>query len=141
MDREQVWPRIFDPACLMCLIPGCESIVQTGPDEYRGRFRFGAASIRGTYRSIVKIIEALPPEFCIFEGEMNGTAGVVRGQARFDLIDTGADCRIDYEARGIITGVLATIHPRFIRGIAESLIKIGLVGLNNQLKSQLPHVV
>jgi uncharacterized protein len=136
VPREQVWPRIFDPISLMCLIPGCEEIVQTAPGEYKGRLRVGMAAIRGTYQSIVKVVKEVPPELCIFDGELSGPTGIVQGQAIFTLFDLGETSRIQYEGKGIITGALAFINHRFIEGAAESLIKMGLVCLNKQLKDQ-----
>ena len=136
VPRERVWPRIFDPISLMGLIPGCEEIVQTAPGEYQGKLRLGVAGIRGTYHSLVKIVEEAPPERCCFEGVLSGPTGVIQGQARFTLIDCGATSQIQYEASGVISGALATINPRFIDRTVESLVRIGLVCLNKQLKAQ-----
>jgi carbon monoxide dehydrogenase subunit G len=43
---------------------------------------------------------------------------------------------IEYQAKGLITGALAKLSPRFIEGVAQTLIKLGLANLNKQLQAQ-----
>jgi carbon monoxide dehydrogenase subunit G len=43
---------------------------------------------------------------------------------------------IEYRAKGMITGALAKLSPRFVEGVAQTLIKLGLASLNRQLQAQ-----
>jgi carbon monoxide dehydrogenase subunit G len=43
---------------------------------------------------------------------------------------------IEYEAKGMITGALAKLSPRFVKGVAQTLINMGLADLNKQLRAQ-----
>jgi carbon monoxide dehydrogenase subunit G len=40
---------------------------------------------------------------------------------------------IEYQAKGMITGALARLNPRYVEGIARTLINLGLTNLNQQL--------
>jgi hypothetical protein len=37
----------------------------------------------------------------------------------------------------MITGALAKLSPRFVEGVAQTLIKLGLANLNKQLQAQI----
>ena len=57
---EMVWPRIFDPAASMSLIPGCQQLTETAPGEFRGQIQVGVASISGVYDTLVRVVEQDP---------------------------------------------------------------------------------
>lgn len=135
---DEVWPHIFDPTSLMSLIPGCQQLEQVGPDEYRGRIQVVIAAVGGTYDSHVKVVERAAPHRCRFEGEVSGSAGRVRGSASFILreVEGGNNSFIEYQAKGMITGALAKLNPRYVEGIARTLINQGLVNLNQRLRDQ-----
>jgi carbon monoxide dehydrogenase subunit G len=136
--REQVWPFIFDPHALMGLIPGCQSIEQVSPDEYRGQVQVGVASVSGIYDTYVKIHSFHPPVTCQFQGEISGPTGLVKGTATFTLKKFGEKCTLDYQAQGLVTGALAKLSPRFIEGLVNTLLKIGLANLNKQVQHAAP---
>ena len=43
---------------------------------------------------------------------------------------------IEYQAKGMITGALAKLSPRFVEGVSQTLIKLGLANLNRQVRAQ-----
>lgn len=135
---DEVWPRIFDITSLMSLIPGCQQLEQVGPDEYRGRIQVGIAAVSGTYASHVRLIAHDPPRHCRFEGEVTGSTGRVKGEASFTLKEVeepNTSC-IEYHARGMVTGALAKLNPRYVEGVARTLINLGLANLNKQLRAE-----
>jgi carbon monoxide dehydrogenase subunit G len=134
---DKIWPRIFDPRSLMSLIPGCQQLEQVGPDEYRGQIQVGVAAVSGTYASYVRVVERDPPHRCRFEGEVSGSTGIIQGEASFTLEEVEEqDNLIEYEAEAMITGALAKLSPRFVEGVAQTLINLGLANLNKQLRAQ-----
>jgi carbon monoxide dehydrogenase subunit G len=135
---DEVWPCIFDPISLMSLIPGCQQLEQVSPDEYRGQIQVAVAAVGGTYDSRVRVVERDSPHRCRFEGEVSGSAGRVRGSASFILreVEGQNNSLIEYQAKGMITGALAKLNPRYVEGIARTLINQGLVTLNQRLRDQ-----
>ena len=131
---EQIWPRLFDPASLMSLIPGCQGITQADPDEYRGQVQVGVAAVSGQYDTYVRVVDHEPPHYCRFEGEVSGPTGMIKGQASFLLKEVEPGNLIEYEASALITGALAKLNPRFIEGVVQALIKLGLARLNQQIQ-------
>jgi len=134
---DDIWPFIFDPKSLMSLIPGCQQLEQVSTDEYRGHIQVGIAAVSGTYDSYVRVVERDPPHRCCFEGEISGATGIIKGEASFVLkeVEEGNNL-IEYQAKGTITGALAKLSPRFVEGVAQTLIKLGLANLNKQLQAQ-----
>ncbi len=132
---DEVWPHIFDPASLMSLIPGCQQLEQVSPDEYRGQIQVAIAAVSGTYDTYVRVVERDSPRHCRFEGEVSGSTGRVRGSASFTLkeVEEQKNSLIEYQAKGMITGALARLNPRYVEGIARTLINLGLTNLNQQL--------
>ena len=136
--REQVWPLIQDPASLVRLIPGCEQLEQVSPAEYRGQMQIPVAAVAGTYSTYVRLLDNPEPYLTRFEGEMNGPAGAMRGQAWFRLAagDDAATAVLTYEGQGIISGPLGRMDGRFTESVARSLLNQGLANLDRQLQEQ-----
>jgi carbon monoxide dehydrogenase subunit G len=127
---DQVWPRIFDVQSLMSLIPGCQQLEEVAPGEYRGQIQVGVAGMSGTYATTVRVVESDPPRLCRFAGEVSGTAGTITGEASFRLTEVdGGHSLLEYEAQGMITGALGKLSPRFVEGVARTLLNMGLAKL------------
>ena len=135
-SREEVWPRIFDPGSMLSLIPGCEKMELIGEDEYFGQIHLGVASISGTYETYVRVIESDPPRYCCMKVQIEGTSGVIQGQAVFSLEAMDQSSVLHYEADAMITGALSKLNPRFIEGTVHALIQLGLARLNKQLRAK-----
>lgn len=135
---EQIWPLIFDPQSLLKLIPGCEEIEQTGPNEYQSTIRVSIGPIKGAYQADIQILEVDPPHFCRMHAAVNGANGAISGQADFKLEAAGEQTHLSYHGKAIITGALGKMNPRFVEGIAKTLIKQGLDRLQKQVNQNEP---
>ena len=132
----EVWPHIFDPAELASLIPGCQRLEQVSPDEYHGTFMMWLSAISGAYETTVRVLEREEPARCRFEGEVTGPTGRVTGTATFWLAENNDQTLLTYEAQGILSGALGTDRPRFVEGVAKTLINQGLDKLNRDLQAE-----
>jgi carbon monoxide dehydrogenase subunit G len=86
----------------------------------------------------VRIIESAPPDFCRFEGEIQGKTGTIEGEAAFQIEDQNGYSLVSYTATGVITGALSLISPRFIEGAVNSMIKQGLAACEKKLRPVSP---
>ena len=132
----EVWQRLFDPASLATLIPGCERLEQLSADEYRGQMSLALPAVSGSFETYIKILEQRPPGHCRLQGEITGPTGIIAGTASFSLVSLAEEAgrtRLDYEADAIITGGLAKMPARFIEGVAGALLRTGLATLNREL--------
>ncbi len=131
--RDVVFAAICDSDALLAIIPGCREIEQTGDAEYRGLISLRLPGVVGTYRTVVRLVDADPPCRGRLEGELSGRLGTVRGEATFRLAESGDGTAIDYEGQAVITGPLARLDARFVEGLAGSLIRQGLRNLGSRL--------
>jgi len=131
---EDIWPHIFKPELLMKLIPGCQSIEQVSPEEYRTIIDIGLPAIVGRYDATVKLMDYLEPSSCRFQGLVESNAGHISGTASFTLQEVNQHkTEIKYEADAVISGHLGKLKGRFIQGVAQTLINQGLSRLNQEL--------
>jgi uncharacterized protein len=137
-SRAAVFEGICDPNVLLGVIPGCREIEMTSETEYHGLISLRLPGIVGTYRTIVRLVEADSPNFGRLEGEVEGSLGTIKGEATFRLTDAGIGTRIDYEGTAVIGGPLARLDSRFIEGLAGSLINQGLRNLDTRLQAGTP---
>jgi carbon monoxide dehydrogenase subunit G len=136
--RASVFAAICDPDVLLGVIPGCREIEQTGDAEYHGLISLRLPGIVGTYRTIVRLVDAEAPSVGKLEGEVEGSLGTIKGLATFRLAESGSGTRIDYEGHATIGGPLARLDGRFIEGLASSLINQGLRNLDTRLQGDHP---
>lgn len=124
--RDVIWSVLFDVDTLMDLIPGCYSLEKIGEDEFLGQIRIGLAGISGNYDTRIRVVDSIPPQHCRLSGKVSGKSGVIKGNADLSLQEEDKACLFIYQADGIITGALATFNPRYIEGIVQTLLKMGI---------------
>ncbi len=137
----EVFDAICDPGTLLAVIPGCEAIERTGPDEYAGRISLRLPGAAGSYRTLVRLVDAVRPERAGMEGSVEGPMGSIRGRAEFELAPAPSageaplppETVLDYRGDAVIQGPLARLDSRFAERLAESLISQGLRALDHRL--------
>lgn len=134
--RADVFAAICDPSMLLAVIPGCREIERTGDGEYRGRITLRLPGIAGTFRTVVRLVEAKEPERGRLEGEVVGPPGSIRGCASFTLTEAGGRTTVDYDGRAVIGGPLARLDGRFVEGLARSLVDQGLGNLDARFQAR-----
>ena len=132
--RSVVFAAICDPDALLGVIPGCRAIEQVGDAEYHALISLRLPGVVGTYRTVVRLVDADPPSYGRLEGRLEGTLGTVTGHATFRLSESGDGTTIDYEGQAVIGGPLSRLDARFAEGLAGTLIKQGLRNLGLRLK-------
>jgi carbon monoxide dehydrogenase subunit G len=133
ISRENVWQHFLDPDFLLEIIPGCESLEYNDEGVYHGNIRIGVPGLSGNYLTRICTVEADPPRFCRYEGEVRRNNGCITGNAEIFLSEESDKCQIDYRAKGIITGALSKINSRFIAGIAHALIRHGISNFERKI--------
>jgi carbon monoxide dehydrogenase subunit G len=132
--RDAVFASILDPNTLLGVIPGCREIEQTSDDEYRGRISLQLPGMVGSYRTVVRVVEAEAPSYGRLEGEVVGALGSITGHASFRLTEDDGRTTVEYVGQATIGGPLARLDSRFVEGIAGTLINQGLGNLNTRLR-------
>jgi uncharacterized protein len=136
--RDRVFAAICDPHALMAVIPGCEAVEQTGPDEYEGRITLRLPGAVGSYRTRVRLVDTNPPERSGMDGRLEGSMGSIAGHAEFVLAEADGGTAMQYRGTATIQGPLARLDSGFAERLAQSLIGQGLKALDQRLATEVP---
>ncbi|MCI0545950.1 MAG: carbon monoxide dehydrogenase subunit G [Candidatus Rokubacteria bacterium] len=120
--REQVWQAFLDPATLAKALPGCESLEETGPGEYKAKMKIGVAAIKGTFDGKVRLADQEPPNRYRMAVEGSGAPGFVRGDAGMELSDIPEGTRVTYSADVQVGGLIASVGQRMLGGVSKMML-------------------
>jgi hypothetical protein len=116
-----VFAALTDPAILQRAIPGCESLVATGEDDYAATLKVGVAGLKGTYTGSAEIRDKQPPESLRLSFAGKGGPGFVRGSAVVQLAAEGAGTHVACDVDVQVGGLIAAVGSRLVEAAARKL--------------------
>ena len=121
-SQDVTWKALNDTAVLKACIPGCESIEQTGDNEYHlvMTARVGPVSAKFKGRMTLSDIVAPHSYRLVFEGQ-GGVAGFAKGEASVNLTPQEGGTKLAYAVKAMIGGKLAQVGSRLIDGVAKKI--------------------
>jgi|SRR5947207_11366892 len=122
--RDRVFAALVDPEILRRVIPGCEALTPTAPDEYTATVKIGAAGLKGTYTGKAAVRDQRPPESLTLHFEGKGVPGFVRGAVAIALSEEGDATRLHCEADVTVGGLVAAVGSRLIEATAKKLSEV-----------------
>ena len=121
--REKVWQVLLDPQIMAQCLPGCESMVEVGPDQYEANVKVGIAAIKGSYKAKVRIAEKQAPSHYVLSGEGSGGPGFMQGDLVIDLAENASGgTMVKYTTDAKVGGLIAGVGQRMLGGIGKMLV-------------------
>jgi carbon monoxide dehydrogenase subunit G len=121
-DVDRVYTALNDPEILRSVIPGCEVLDETAPDEYAMLITVGVGSIKGTYKGAVRLSDQHAPHSFVLRASGAGGPGTVSAECRVLLIDTpDGVTHVEYDADAVVGGMVAGVGQRMLAGVAKKL--------------------
>jgi carbon monoxide dehydrogenase subunit G len=123
VSQEKTWQALNDLEVLKASIPGCESIVQSGDNQYDVALTAKVGPVSAKFKGKMTLSELDPPNSytLAFEGQ-GGVAGFARGSAHVHLTPESDNAtKLAYEVKAAVGGKLAQIGSRLIDGAARKL--------------------
>lgn len=114
---------MLDPEQLARCIPGCESLENVGPDEYKMKMKMALASLSGAFEGKVRIADRNPPSSFRLVVEGTGKIGFMKGEGALTLTAADAGTNIAYDGDVQVGGTIAAVGQRLIDGTAKMMIK------------------
>jgi uncharacterized protein len=124
VERDRVFAALVDPEILRNIIPGCEALTPTGPDEYAATLKIGAAGLKGTYNGSAAVRDKQPPDSLSLHFDGKGAPGFVRGSAAIALSGEGESTRITCDVEMVVGGLVAAVGSRLIEATAKKLSEV-----------------
>lgn len=119
---DATWKALNDTTILKECIPGCESIVQTGDNEYELVMTAKVGPVSAKFKGKMTLMDVVAPQSyrMVFEGQ-GGVAGFAKGEAQVKLSPQDHMTKLDYTVNAMIGGKLAQIGSRLIDGVAKKI--------------------
>ena len=121
-SQQKVWNFLIDPHQLAKCMPGCESLTESGDNEYSGEIKVGVAAIKGVYNGKVRMEELQPPVHYKLSLDGKGKQGFLKGSGTVDLAEQDGQTVLTYHGDVQIGGLLASVGQRMVDGAAKMLI-------------------
>ena len=120
--RDAVWKALTDPQVLKACLPGCESVEQTSPEEFKVVIKAVIGPLRARFQGALRVTDANPPESCVmhFEGQ-GGPVGFGKGSSQVTLRETHEGTELLYAAKAQVGGKLAQVGSRLIDSVAKKM--------------------
>lgn len=136
--RQAVWELVRDPEALAKALPGTETLTKLSKSEYEGTMNVRIGPVAGTFSGKVLVSDENPPESCTLTAEGKGAQGFARGVGRIVLTDQGDGTTLmKYEGDVQIGGKLASVGQRSLDTVSRSMIRQGLIALDQVLEARL----
>jgi uncharacterized protein len=137
VSQGKTWQALNDLEVLKACIPGCESIVPSGENEYDVVLTAKVGPVSAKFKGKLTLADLNPPHSynLSFEGQ-GGVAGFARGNAQVNLTPAAEDAtRLGYEVKAHVGGKLAQIGSRLIDGAAKKLAEQFFTAFNKHVSA------
>jgi carbon monoxide dehydrogenase subunit G len=120
--QDVTWKALNDTAVLKACIPGCESIEQTGDNEYQLVMTARVGPVSAKFKGKMTLSDIVAPQSyrLVFEGQ-GGVAGFAKGEASVNLAPQEGGTKLAYAVKAMIGGKLAQVGSRLIDGVAKKI--------------------
>jgi len=136
VSRQHAWDALNNVDVLQKAIPGCESLVETAPQNYEVHILAAVGPVKAKFKGKLKLADLQPPaSYRIdFEGQ-GGAAGHGKGSAAVRLEPTSDNsCALHYEATAAVGGKIAQIGQRLVDMAAQKMASDFFQNFNAQLE-------
>ncbi len=133
-DAPRLWTALIDPNVLARCIPGCSAMVEESTDHYDAKLDLKVASVGGTFEGLITLSDKEEQKSCSIKVEGSGTIGNGTGEAKFSLEPQPDETTLlRYEGVGEISGLVASVGQRILKGVAKHLIGKFFTALKKEL--------
>ncbi|MBN9003964.1 MAG: carbon monoxide dehydrogenase subunit G [Rhizobiales bacterium] len=133
---DALWVALNDPAVLTRCIPGCKSMTEIAPDNYKVDMQLRVAAVGGSFEGEIQLSDKQAPKSCSIRVSGAGTLGHGNGTARFDIEPDGEGAtRLVYKGTGEIGGLVAGVGQRILASVSKHLIGRFFVALRKEFES------
>lgn len=120
--RADVWAALNDVRVLKAVIPGCEHIDWTSPNNLDLRIKVSLGLVHPTFAGDLTLSNVHPAERYTLSGRGRGMLGLAQGAAEISLVDDGNDTILSFTADGKADGGVMRLGRALIGKSAQRVI-------------------
>ena len=136
LSQQTAWDLLLDTAVLARVMPGCQSLLPIGPDEYDMKMKLAISSIQGLFAGKVRIEEKNPPLSYRLVIDGQGKLGFVRGSGLLTLAGESGGTRVTYNGEVQVGGTIAGVGERLLDMTTKMMLKNFFEGLLREAKAR-----
>jgi len=138
---DELWVALNNPKVLTRCIPGCKSMTEIAPDNYKVDMQLRVAAVGGSFEGEISLTDKEAPRSCTIKVSGAGTLGHGNGMARFDIESDGEQgARLIYKGNGEIGGLVAGVGQRILASVSKHLIGRFFVALRKEFEAPIEGV-
>ena len=134
--KEVVWNSLMDPHTLARVLPGCEKLEETGPNEYEGVLKVKVGPVQGDFQGKIKLDDVQSPDSYSMTVDGQGAPGFMKAHGNVRLEENGPQTVLHYDGTAQVGGRLAGVGQRLLDSSAKALTRQSLDGLHKQIKAR-----
>lgn len=134
-SQERAYELLQDPDVLARCMPGCDSMVKTGQDEYAMRMKLLIASLSGQFEGKVKLTDHEPPNRFRMRVDGSGKIGFMKGEGLIVLSPDGDGTLLTYDGDVQLGGTMAAVGQRLVDTTSRMMLKRFFDKLSQEAKT------
>jgi uncharacterized protein len=138
VSQDDAWAALNDTEILRACIPGCESIMPSGPNQYDVAMTAAVGPVKAKFKGKLKLSDLNPPTSYTlhFDGQ-GGPAGHGKGKAEVRLEPKGPrETVLHYTATATVGGKIAQIGSRLVDMAAQKMAVEFFAAFDQQLRQR-----
>ena len=123
LQPQAAWNLLLNTDVLSRAMPGCQSLIPIGPDQYEVRMKMAISSIQGLFAGKIRIADQNPPSSYRLLIDSQGKLGFVRGGGLLTLVADGDSTRVHILGEVQVGGLVASVGERMLDMTTKMIIK------------------
>jgi carbon monoxide dehydrogenase subunit G len=132
LKQQAAWDLLLNADVLARAMPGCETLVPAGPDEYEMKMSVAVSSMKGLFAGKVRITDKNPPVSYRLHIQGQGKLGHVRGEGLLTLSPDEEATKVSFAGDVQIGGLLASVGERMLDMTTKMMINRFFAALANE---------
>jgi 2-furoyl-CoA dehydrogenase large subunit len=116
---EAVFAVLMDPVALAKVVPGCNALETTGPNQYRADVTVGVGMIKARFEARIGLSDIEAPRKLRLAGAGISPLGTAKGEGLVELTPTAKGTSLSYDYEAQVSGKVAAVGARMLDGAAK----------------------
>lgn len=133
---EAIFAILMDPVALARVVPGCNALEATGPNQYRADVTVGVGMIKARFEAKIGLSDIEPPRRLRLSGAGISPLGTASGEGLVELTQTAKGTLLSYDYEAQVSGKVAAVGARMLEGAAKVVLNQLFESLGRQATGQ-----